>query len=64
LHAVDGDARRVVFAADLGVAGVGSVVVEGVDFGDVLAVGLAGVLDSLWLHVSYVYFVTMIRKGN
>jgi hypothetical protein len=47
LHAVDGDARRVVFAADLGVAGVGSVVVEGVDFGDVLAVGLAGVLDSL-----------------
>jgi hypothetical protein len=29
LHAVDGDAGRVVFAANLGVAGVGSVLVEG-----------------------------------
>lgn len=47
LHAVDGGAGRVVFAANLGLAGVGGVVVEGRDFGDVLAVGLAGVLDSL-----------------
>lgn len=47
LHAVDGGAGRVVFAANLGVAGVGGVVVEGGDFGDVLAVGLAGVLDGL-----------------
>ena len=47
LHAVDGGAGRVVFATDFGVAGVGGVVVEGGDFGDVLAVGLAVVLDSL-----------------
>jgi hypothetical protein len=47
LHAVDGGAGRVVFAANLGVAGVRGVVVEGGDFGDVLAVRLAGVLDSL-----------------
>lgn len=47
LHAVDGGAGRVVFAADLGVAGIGRVVVEGGDFGDVLAVGLALVLDGL-----------------
>ena len=47
LHAVDGRAGRVVFAADFGVAGVGGVVVEGGDFGDVLAVGLALVLNGL-----------------
>lgn len=51
LHAVDGHAGRVVFAANLGVAGVGSVLVEGRDLGDVLAVGLAGVLDSLEIEV-------------
>lgn len=49
LHAVDSDARRVVLGANLGVAGVGSVVVERGDFGDVLAVRLAIVLDSLVL---------------
>jgi hypothetical protein len=47
LHAVDSDARRVVLGADLSVAGVGSIVVEGGDLGDVLAVRLAVVLDSL-----------------
>lgn len=51
LHAVDGRAGRVVFAANLGVAGVGGVVVEGGDFGDVLAVGLALVLDGLGIEV-------------
>ena len=48
MHAVEGGAGRVVFAANLGVAGVGRVVVEGRDLGDVLAVGLALVLDGLW----------------
>ena len=51
LHAVDGGAGRVVFAANLGFAGIGRVVVKGGDFGDVLAVGLAGVLDSLGLDL-------------
>ena len=46
LHAVDGDARRVIFGADLVLAGVGGVV-EGGNLGDVLAVRLAVVLDSL-----------------
>jgi hypothetical protein len=50
LHAVDGDAGRVVFAANLGIAGVGGVVVKRGDFGDVLAVGLAGVLNGLRLE--------------
>ena len=47
LHVVDGGAGKVVFAATLGVAGVGRVVIEGGDFGNVLAVGLAPVLDGL-----------------
>ena len=53
LHAVEGHAGRVVFAANLGVAGVGGVVVEGRNFCDVLAVGLAGVLDGLGGGVNY-----------
>lgn len=55
LHAVDGRAGRVVFAADFGVAGVGGVVVEGGDFGDVLAVGLALVLNGLLGEVLVVF---------
>ena len=46
LHAVDGGARRVVLRTDLVPARVGSVVKRW-DFGDVLAVRLAVVLDSL-----------------
>jgi hypothetical protein len=48
LHAVEGDARGVVLGADLSVAGVRGVVVERGDLGEVLAVRLAVVLDSLY----------------
>jgi hypothetical protein len=48
LHGFDRGVGRVVLGADLVVeAGVRGGLVEGGDFGDVLAVGLAGVLDSL-----------------
>ena len=60
LHAVDSGAGRVVFAANLGVAGVGRVVVEGVDFGDVFAVGLALLLDSLWEELVSYGWVSMV----
>jgi hypothetical protein len=48
LHAVESDARGVVLGADLSVAGVRGVVVERGDLGEVLAVRLAVVLDSLY----------------
>jgi hypothetical protein len=48
LHAVEGDARGVVLGADLSIAGVRGVVVERGDLGEVLAVRLAVVLDSLY----------------
>jgi hypothetical protein len=48
LHGLDGGVGGVVLGADLVVEGsVGGGLVEGGDFGEVLAVGLAGVLDSL-----------------
>jgi hypothetical protein len=48
LHGLDGGVGGVVLGADLVVEGsVGGGLVEGGDLGDVLAVGLAGVLDGL-----------------
>jgi hypothetical protein len=48
LHGPDGGVGGVVLGADLVVEGsVGGGLVEGGDLGDVLAVGLAGVLDGL-----------------